>query len=39
VNGTPSFYINGAKFNGSYDYESLSEAIDYFISQHAVNKG
>ena len=28
VNGTPSFYINGSKFDGYYDYESLSEAID-----------
>jgi protein-disulfide isomerase len=27
VNGTPSFYINGHKYNGSYDYESLAHAI------------
>ncbi len=27
VNGTPSFYINGDKYNGDYDFESLSEAI------------
>ena len=39
VNGTPSFYINGLKFNGSYDYETLSEAIEYVISQHTVDKG
>ncbi len=28
VNGTPSFYINGNKFNGYYDFDSLTEAID-----------
>jgi protein-disulfide isomerase len=27
VNGTPSFFINGVKYNGSYDYDSMSEAI------------
>jgi protein-disulfide isomerase len=27
VNGTPSFFINGAKYNDSYDFESISEAI------------
>jgi protein-disulfide isomerase len=32
VNGTPSFYINGTKYNGAYDYESLSEAIGSFIN-------
>jgi protein-disulfide isomerase len=34
VNGTPSFYINGAKYNDSYDYDSLTAAI----SQAAVSK-
>lgn len=33
VNGTPSFYINGTKFNGSYDFQSLSHAIEAGISQ------
>jgi protein-disulfide isomerase len=28
VNGTPSFYINGKKYNGAYDYESMSAAIE-----------
>jgi protein-disulfide isomerase len=28
VNGTPSFYINGEKYQGTYDYESLSSAIE-----------
>jgi protein-disulfide isomerase len=27
VNGTPSFFINGIKYNGSYDFNSISEAI------------
>src|ERR1700730_2531393 len=28
VNGTPSFFINGYKHNGGYDYTSLSTAIE-----------
>ena len=28
VNGTPSFYINGHKYNGSYDHDSLYAAIE-----------
>jgi len=28
VNGTPSFYINGEKYNGPYDFDSLSEALE-----------
>jgi protein-disulfide isomerase len=32
VNGTPSFYINGAKYNGSYDYESMTQAIEHALS-------
>ncbi|ATL48668.1 disulfide bond formation protein DsbA [Chitinophaga caeni] len=27
VNGTPTFFINGQRFDGDYDYESLSAAI------------
>lgn len=27
VNGTPSFFINGVRFNGSFDYETLLEAL------------
>ena len=27
VNGTPSFFINGARHNDSYDLETLQEAI------------
>ncbi|HZT44009.1 MAG TPA: thioredoxin domain-containing protein [Chthonomonadaceae bacterium] len=28
VNGTPSFFINGARHDGSYDYETLLAAIE-----------
>lgn len=28
VNGTPTFYINGLRHNGSYELEELLEAID-----------
>ena len=28
VNGTPSFFINGVRHNGSFDYESLLEALE-----------
>jgi len=38
VNGTPSFYINGAKYNDSYDYDSLTRAIDQAISENRVSK-
>jgi protein-disulfide isomerase len=38
VNGTPSFYINGTKYNDSYDYDSLTRAIDLAISKNPVSK-
>ncbi len=28
VNGTPTFYINGARYDGSPDYESLLRALE-----------
>ncbi len=28
VNGTPCFFINGTRYNGSADYESLSAALE-----------
>ena len=28
VNGTPTFFINGARHNGSFDYENLLEALE-----------
>lgn len=34
VNGTPSFFINGYKYSGSYDFESLAGAIgDMMVEQ------
>lgn len=33
VNGTPSFYINGHKYEGDYDFESLTKAIESQIEQ------
>jgi protein-disulfide isomerase len=38
VNGTPSFFINGYKYNGAYDYPSLTAAIQIFIDQKEYNK-
>jgi protein-disulfide isomerase len=29
VNGTPTFYINGVRHNGSYELEELLEAVGY----------
>jgi len=35
VNGTPSFFINGYKYSGFYDFESLAGAIgDMIIEQN-----
>ena len=28
VNGTPTFYINGQRHNGSFDYEELAQALE-----------
>jgi predicted DsbA family dithiol-disulfide isomerase len=28
VNGTPTFFINGQRHDGAYDYASLTEAIE-----------
>ena len=28
VNGTPNFFINGARFDGPADYDSLMEVIE-----------
>ncbi len=34
VNGTPSFFINGYKYNGSYDFDSLSAAIGAMLTEN-----
>ncbi len=31
VNGTPTFFINGQRYNGSYGFDSLSKAIDQVL--------
>jgi protein-disulfide isomerase len=31
VNGTPSFFINGAKYDGAYDYDSMRTVIERAI--------
>lgn len=28
VNGTPTFFINGKRFNGSFEYENLFDALN-----------
>jgi protein-disulfide isomerase len=32
VNGTPSFFINGYKYEGSYDFDSLMQGIQEAVS-------
>lgn len=31
VNGTPTFFINGQRYDGNYDYDSLVNAIDSIL--------
>jgi protein-disulfide isomerase len=32
VNGTPTFFINGVRHDGAYDFDALLEAIEYAIA-------
>ena len=32
VNGTPSFYVNGDKYNGPYNFQSLSHTLDQALA-------
>ncbi len=34
VNGTPTFFVNGQRHDGTYDFESLSEAIEHVAGLH-----
>jgi protein-disulfide isomerase len=34
VNGTPTFFVNGQRHDGTYDFESLSEAIEQVTISH-----
>ena len=36
VNGTPTFFINGTRYNGPHDYESLKAALGHAASTSAV---
>jgi protein-disulfide isomerase len=38
VNGTPTFFINGQRHDGTYDYESLGEAIEHATKLHSLKK-
>jgi protein-disulfide isomerase len=33
VNGTPTFFINGVRHDGSWDFDTLSEAINAELTQ------
>jgi protein-disulfide isomerase len=35
VNGTPTFFVNGQRHDGTYDFESLSEAIEQVTKLHS----
>jgi protein-disulfide isomerase len=37
VNGTPTFFINGRRHDGSYAYEELTEAIDLHLQAAATS--
>jgi protein-disulfide isomerase len=36
VNGTPTFFINGARYDGSWDYADLVSAIEASMRKGAV---
>jgi protein-disulfide isomerase len=36
VNGTPTFYINGTRYDGSNDYDSLLAALESVLDLHSV---
>jgi protein-disulfide isomerase len=38
VNGTPAFFINGARHDGAYDYASLVAGIQERITAHATGR-
>ena len=39
VNGTPTFFVNGRRHDGSWDLQSLSAAIDAAMNWHAGERG
>jgi protein-disulfide isomerase len=34
VNGTPTFFVNGLRHDGTYDFDSLREAIEHVATPH-----
>lgn len=39
VNGTPTFFINGQRYDAPFDYEDLVQAIDTELSRHSKAAG
>jgi len=35
VNGTPNFYINGVRYDGSPDFDSMFETLNLFLGEEA----
>jgi protein-disulfide isomerase len=35
VNGTPTFFVNGVRHDGSYDFQTLLEAVQTQIKRSA----
>jgi protein-disulfide isomerase len=35
VNGTPTFFINGQRHDGSYEFDDLTTAIDMYLHAKA----
>jgi protein-disulfide isomerase len=33
VNGTPTFFLNGVRYNDSWDYEALLDRLQFIIEQ------
>ena len=38
VNGTPTFFINGSRYDGAYEFEDLVSAIETLISESSKSK-
>lgn len=38
VNGTPTFFINASRYDGAYDYQTLSEALKTAVGEDGLKK-
>jgi protein-disulfide isomerase len=38
VTGTPTFFINDVRYEGSWDYESLSSAIQKYLDEEVIRR-